>query len=111
MRMSEARSATWTAGLRSAPAISLSSSCVGALHGVVGDAGVEIDAGADAALVQVGPAVGLLRRQAQHGHRRLVAVDDDAHVRNALVTDGREVRMQANALLHDGRVRLGAQRV
>ena len=72
-----------------------------ALHGVMGDAGVEIDAGADAALVQVGPAVGVFRRQPQHRHGRLVAVEDHAHVRDALVADGLKGRVQADALLHD----------
>ena len=78
---------------------------------MIGRTGFEIDAGADAALVQVGSAAGLFRRQAEHRHGRLAAVDDDAHVRNALESDWLERRMQLDALLNDGSVRPAAERI
>ena len=81
------------------------------LNRMIGPPAVQIDAGADTALVQVGPAIGCLRRQAQHRHCWLVAVYDHADVGDALVGDGRERRMQKNTLLHHRLVRPAAQRI
>src|SRR5262249_7319126 len=81
------------------------------LHGVVRQTAVQFDADADAPLVQVRPAVGRFRWQPQHRHRRLLTIDDHTHVRDALVGDGLEIRVQADALRENRLVRPTAERV
>lgn len=80
-----------------------------ALHRMMGQAAMQVDPGANAALVQIGSAVGCLGRQPQHGHGRLVAIEDHADIRNALVGNRLEDGVQAHSLLKDGAVRPAAQ--
>ena len=71
----------------------------------------KVDARADGALVQVGLAAGLARRQADHRHHRVAAVDDRADVRHPVVGDGREQRVEAHPILDHRLVGLAAQAV
>ena len=56
--------------------------------GVGGAAGAEVEAHADAALVEVRAAGRLPRGQSDHRHNRRLAVHDDAHVRRPADRDG-----------------------
>src|SRR5690606_21407459 len=57
------------------------------------DAGGQVHADADGALVQVGLAAGLPGRQAQHRHHRVAHQDDDANVRHTFIADAAEDRV------------------
>jgi len=70
-----------------------------ALNGMVGQAARQVYADPDPSLMQIGTPVGCLGRQPQHRHGRLVSVKNYPNVRNALVGDSLETRVQANALL------------
>src|SRR5260370_34588474 len=59
--------------------------------------------------MQISPAIGFLRRQTQHPHDRLIAVKNDADIRNALKCDSVKSGMQLNPLLKKRMVRQGAQ--
>ena len=80
---------------------------------VSSDLGVNVVSAADAesALVQVGSAVGFAGRQAQHGHGRLVAIEDDSNIGNALVGDRLKSRMEPHALLNDRSIGQCSQRI
>ena len=76
-----------------------------------GFARTQIDACPDRALVQVCLAAGTARRQANHRHDRIPAVDDHADVRHALVADFRKHGIELDAVFDQGRVRLAAHAV
>ncbi len=76
-----------------------------------GDAGGEVDAHTDGALVQVGLAAGLAGGQAQHGHHRVAHQHDDADVRHAFVADALEDRVRGHAVLDQRAVAVPAEGV
>src|SRR5450830_439187 len=76
-----------------------------------GQAGGQIYAHADRALVQVGLAAGLAGRQAQHGHHRVAHQHDDADIRHAFVADALENLVGYHAVLDQRAVAMAAQGV
>jgi hypothetical protein len=74
-----------------------------------GQAGGQVDADADGALVQVGLAAGLAGRQAQHGHHRVAHQHDDADVRHAFVADALEDLVRGHPVLDQRAVAVPAQ--
>src|SRR5690606_2223307 len=76
-----------------------------------GDAGGQVDAHADRALVQVGLAVGLPGGQAQHGHHRVAEQHYDADVGHPLIADALEDGVGLDPIFDQRPVPVTAQRV
>ena len=74
-----------------------------------GDAGGDVHAHADGALVQVGLAVGLAGGQAQHGGHRVPLEHDDAHIRYAADADAVEQVGGAHPVFDQRAVAMAAQ--
>src|SRR5690606_19088835 len=76
-----------------------------------GDAGGQVDAHADRALVQVGLAAGLACGQAQHGHHRVAEQHYDADVGHPLIADALEDGVGLDPIFDQRPVPVTAQRV
>ena len=76
-----------------------------------GLAKTHVDARAHRTLVQVSLAVRCARGQTHHRHGRVTAVDDDANIGHALVTQLREHRIEVDAVLDEGFVATAAETV
>ncbi|MNL16996.1 hypothetical protein D3C87_1380650 [compost metagenome] len=76
-----------------------------------GQAGGQVHADTDGALVQVGLAIGLARRQAQHGHHRVTHQNNDANVRHAFIADALEDLVRNHAVFDQRPVAVTAQGV
>ena len=83
----------------------------GEIAGGVRDARGKIDSGAHGPPVKIRAAAGLSRRQPQHRHDRLAAVQQHADVGNTLKGNRLERRMEAHAVLNDGLIGPAAERV